>query len=77
VAEGQPAHALGLLAVGIGLARELSGEAQMDRAQQTAGPAGCCHAAESGGSTTRDPKSVEAIYLEVTDHRFKGVRRCC
>ncbi len=85
VAEGRPSHVLGVLALGIGLARELSGEAQMDRAQQAATACQCGEEghAERGGlavSGRRGPqarKDAQQVYLEVTERAHNGVRRCC
>ena len=80
VAEGRPGRVLGLLALGVGLARELSGEAQIDRAQQAAALDRSDHA-DQGHSAAKDQiltrKIEERVYLEMTEHRFKGVRRCC
>jgi carbon starvation protein len=80
VAEERPRHVLGLLALGVGLARELSGEAQIDRAQEAAALCQCDHGdpgqpAPKGQLLTRE--SQKRVYLETTEHRFKGVRRCC
>jgi carbon starvation protein len=97
VAQGKPAPVLGLLALGAGLARELSGEAQMDRAQEAAALCQCDHG-DQGRLAAKDqvlarnieergrrnPKDQvrtreieQRVYLEMTEHRFKGVRRCC
>ena len=80
VEEGRPARVMGLLALGVGLAREVSGEAQMDRAQQAAALCQCDHG-DHGPTAAKDPmltRKLDArVYLEVTEHRFKGVRRCC
>jgi hypothetical protein len=58
--------AAGTAALALGLARELSGEAQLERAHhqvcQCAAPA---------------QPSAQKIYLETTERRFNGVRRCC
>jgi hypothetical protein len=51
-----------LPALALALARELSGEAQFERARQQA----CLGA-----------KHDAKIYTQVTDARFDGVRRCC
>jgi carbon starvation protein len=80
VAEAKPARVIGLLALGAGLARELSGEAEMDRAQEAA--AFCqCHREAQGCAAAKDPalarNSEKRVFLEMTEHRFKGVRRCC
>ena len=56
----------GAAALALALAKELSGESHLERAQQQA-PAVCtCH-----------PTSAQQIYVEVTEQRFNGVRRCC
>ena len=66
VAEGKPLRLFGLVALAFALAKELSGEAQLARAQKQV----CeCNA-------TAD-KSAEKIYVETTEQRFKGVNRCC
>jgi carbon starvation protein len=62
VAEGRPVKLLGLLALSLALAKELSGEAQFERARQQA----CI-------CVKHDAK----IYTKVTEERFNGVRRCC
>jgi carbon starvation protein len=59
--------ATGAAVIALGLAKELSGEAQLERAQQQV----CaCHADSAA-------KSPQSIYLETTEQRFNGVRRCC
>jgi carbon starvation protein len=59
--------AAGAAVLALGLAKELSGEAQLERAQQQV----CaCHADHAA-------KSPEKIYVETTERRFTGVRRCC
>ena len=70
----KPLHAAGLLALGFALLKELSGEAQLARAQKHA--ARC----QLGSETRREAgscKTGQRVYLEVTEARFKGVRRCC
>jgi len=63
VAEGKPLHLAGTAALAITLARELSGESQYDRAREHV----CaCNAA-----------SDAKVYVQVTEQRFNGVRRCC
>ncbi len=63
LAESKPLNFLGLFALGFALVRELSGEAQLERAREQA-----C-ACES--------KSDAKIYKETMEHRFNGVNRCC
>jgi carbon starvation protein len=66
VAESRPVRVMGILALGCTLAKELSGEAQMARAQARV----CeCH--------QEQPKTPAQIYVETAEKRFKGVNRCC
>jgi carbon starvation protein len=58
--------AAGTAAIALGLAKELSGEAALERAQQDASAQACVCAA-----------SRDAAYLRATEARFTGVRRCC
>jgi len=64
LAQAKPLSGVALLALAFALVKELSGEADLDRARQ----AHTCACAE---------KSDVKIYTEVTEARFKGVRRCC
>jgi carbon starvation protein len=80
VAESRPLHVAGVAALTFALAKELSGEAEMDRVRQTAtlcecehGKAGC--AAEMNASQARQADA--RVYLAVMERRFKGVKRCC
>ena len=66
VAEGKPLRVLGLFALAFALAKELSGEAQLERAQKQVCECSA-HAAPS----------PEKIYVETTEQRFTGVNRCC
>jgi hypothetical protein len=80
VAEGGRnfAGVAGTAALALALAKELSGEAQLERAQQQASR---CECAEPGHSVSASPgqidKSDKRLYVEVTERRFNGVRRCC
>jgi hypothetical protein len=65
LAQAKPWGAVALLALAFALVKELSGEAELDRARQAAHTCGC------------EQKPEVKIYTEVTDERFKGVRRCC
>jgi len=61
--------AAGAATLAVALAKELSGEAQLARAQQQVTHCEC----RAGGQD----KSTQEIYVEVTEQRFNGVRRCC
>jgi len=75
--EGKPLKFLGLLALAFALARELSGEAEMDRARQAATLCECGHLENVPAAAMSATRSEQQIFAEVTEHRFRGVRRCC
>ncbi len=78
VAEARPVPVVGLLALGFGLARELSGEAQLERAQRLAVASTCGHSEHAGQAVAEAAgPSREQLYVEVTERRFQGVNRCC
>ncbi len=66
IAESKPVHLLGLFALLLALAKHLSGEADMERAE--AKVCVCEH---------HKTVSKEQIYVQVTEKRFKGINRCC
>ena len=80
IAETRPLHVLSLVALTFALAKELSGQAHFERAQETAKVCGHCQpdygesAAEKG---TPERKTDQQLYVEVTAKRFNGVTRCC
>jgi len=73
--------AAGAAIIAFGLARELSGESHFERARQQACASNC--ACESAASPRTHPasrdgcQSLTKIYVETTERRFNGVRRCC
>jgi carbon starvation protein len=80
VTESRPLRAAGVAALVFALAKELSGEAEMERAGQVASLCECEHKGESRlaelpGIQAR--KTDVQVYLEVAEKRFKGVKRCC
>ena len=101
IAETKPLNVAGVATVAFALVKELSGEAQLERAQQAAVVTQSCHevdcrnAAVAGTTAsgpklvtesaapgtpalrTPKPKTAAQTYMEVTEQRFKGVRRCC
>ena len=62
----------GTAALTLALAKELSGEAHLDRAH--AAQAHECKCDQHAGATQKSP---EQLYVETTEQRFTGVRRCC
>ncbi len=76
IVEGKPLHVAGMLALGFALAKELSGEAHLERAQA----ANLCKCGDTGHGLSEvksQPKTGQQVYVQATEERFKGVRRCC
>ena len=63
--------AAGTAALALGLAKELSGEAAIERAQRLADTCVC------ETDPHRDPATGTAAYLQATEERFSSIRRCC
>jgi carbon starvation protein len=78
VAEGKPLRLVSLIALGFALAKELSGQAYLERAQERAERCDCCL---EGGSLGQQPPEASvsrgAVYSRATNERFAGIRRCC
>jgi len=80
IAEARPLRVLSLLALAVALAKELSGEAHLERAQQTAKVCGHCQPDSDGPNADEEisqRKTGQQLYVEVTEKRFNGVTRCC
>jgi len=60
----------GTAALTLALAKELSGEAHLERAQQNAPVCECGHGQDAA-------QTRQQIYVQATEQRFTGVRRCC
>ena len=79
MSEARPLRVAGMATLAFALTKELSGEAEMERAGQTATLCECSHKAgglaELHGTQTR--RIEVRAYLEVAEKRFKGLRRCC
>jgi hypothetical protein len=67
VAESKPVHLVGIIGLGIALAKELSGEAEIQRQKPLV--------VECALGETSKVSSHQ--YVEMTQHRFNGIRRCC
>lgn len=70
VVEGRPVKLAGVATLSLALMKELSGEADMERASQTQLASACCN--EHSPSATDTDR-----YLEHLDARYKSIRRCC
>jgi hypothetical protein len=64
VAQSKPFNAVALLTLAFALVKELSGEAELHRAHEHA----CAQA---------QPHDKAQIYVQTTEQRFNGVKRCC
>jgi carbon starvation protein len=67
----------GAIPLAIALLKELSVEASVERAQHTATVCQCVPQSEAVALEGETPNGKTQAYLELTDHRFKGVTRCC
>jgi carbon starvation protein len=84
--DGRPLHLFGLIALALTLARELSGEAEIERLKSAA-PACLRQGNDTEGHApaglSADPESVcgkeldRRAYARAIDKRFRGVTRCC
>jgi carbon starvation protein len=70
VAESNPVNAAALLALGLGLLKEFSGEAHLQRAREAQA---CSHQHTHSPDGKLDPQT----YVQATESRFSGIRRCC
>ncbi len=89
VAEGQPWRVFSLFALALALTKELSGEAALERAQQAPRVCDCARPdaiAALGSVRWRAPgvsaarherRAKQALFVEVTDRRYRSVTRCC
>jgi carbon starvation protein len=85
LAETNPLHFVSLFALLFALAKELSGEAQMERVQEVVMPSECCDSrtdiacltGENRASRVTSRENSQKVYLDLTEKRFQGVRRCC
>jgi carbon starvation protein len=91
VAEGQPLRLFSLLALSLALAKELSGEAHVERAQQMASACKCAQPGCVGGLDASAPivdllgegrdaergKIQQRVYVEALEQRYRKVNRCC
>ena len=77
VAESKPVPVAGLLALGFALAKELSGEAQIERAQRAAQVCSHNHDAAQPPENGCARRNRSEAYIAATEERFNGIRRCC
>jgi carbon starvation protein len=79
VVEGRPFRLFHLIPLSVALARELSGEAQVERNLEATRLSGCAnlHGAQVQPPSETGALSREAAYLQMTEKRFRGVNRCC
>jgi carbon starvation protein len=69
IVEGRPANALGYVAIMFGLAKELSGQAEIERAQT--------HQCACISHEDHSQKTEAQLYVATTEARYKSIRRCC
>jgi hypothetical protein len=76
VVESGRARIGGAVALAVGLARELSGEAHLDRAQQAANACHCA-AIDRSAHAAEARSERQTRYLRVMEERHNSIRRCC
>jgi carbon starvation protein len=69
--------AAGAAALALALAKEWSGESHLERAQQCECGRVCENADVPRTHVRGYDKAVQQVYVEATEQRFNGVRRCC
>ena len=72
LAESSPLPAFGIAMLGFTLLKELSGEAAIDRAEVCA-----CAQADASGQMQPAKYRRQNAFLTATEHRYRGVNRCC
>jgi hypothetical protein len=68
------------LALAFSLAKELSGEAHVERAQNLVAACRCAETEDGAISDhlhNHSRKTDAQVYVETTERRFRGVNRCC
>jgi carbon starvation protein len=69
--------AAGAAALALALAKEWSGESHLERAHQCECSRVCENADFPRTHVRGHDKTAQQVYVEVTEQRFNGVRRCC
>lgn len=78
--EARPWHVFGLVALGLALLRELTGEAQFERAHPGTARIECAGDAESQPghcSATAQGTDRGRLWAAAVKDRYRGIRRCC
>jgi carbon starvation protein len=69
--------AAGTAALALALAKEWSGESHLERAHQCECSRVCENAEVSRSCVRSSNQTAQQVYVEATEQRFNGVRRCC
>ena len=78
IAEGKPLQLFSVLTLGFALAKEISGEAALERAEQQAASACSRPGSEHAHPTPADAAARrQQLYSELTEKRYNGINRCC
>jgi carbon starvation protein len=78
--EGNPLRIAGTVGLAVALARELSGEAHLARAQEQAAQKACCQTEVAGDPDIGKKQSrqkLQETYVRVSEERYRNIRRCC
>ena len=79
LAEPNAARAVGVVPLALALLKELSPEARLEQADSAQQVCQCAHSNHQmlAPSAPSENETRARRYLELTEHRFKGVSRCC
>jgi len=77
VAEGKPLRVFGLFALGLALAKHLSGETEFERAKQVTSACDCAEPEHGLDHALVKSGDEHQLYAQMLENRFRGVRRCC
>ncbi len=87
VAEGKPLQVFGLIALGLALLKELSGEAHTERVRTSLAECQCDQPRDHDAFANRDilgertrperRQLDQQAFVQATEERFNGIRRCC
>ena len=73
IAESKPLNIASLLTLTLSLAKELTGEAEYERARDLSTAAVECQCGQPPIAAQRDAK----LYAQMTEERYRSIRRCC
>jgi carbon starvation protein len=77
IAEGRPTRFFGFLALGLGLLKEVSGQADIERQTIASAQAQTSDPLAEASTCSSDCAHPKNAYVAATEERYKSIRRCC